>query len=135
MSGKIIGKVRAFHWHQWLVLAIFLLSAGFTVFKTVHIVRRTIYWQTHRDETIRGWMNVNYVAHSYRVPPYLLYLALGLPDKPPDKRPLRDIAKMQHRSFSKVSAALENAITHARPPYPAPSSLPPDRTPGQGTPP
>ena len=131
----IIDKLRAFHWRQWLVVAIFLVSSGFTGVRGVHIVRRTIDWQTHRDETIRGWMNVNYVAHSYRVPPYLLYQALGLPEKPPDRRPLRDVAKMQHRSLDKVNAVLKNAITHARPPYPAPAPSAPETTPGQRTPP
>jgi len=133
MSGTITGKIRAFHWQQWLVVAVFLLSSGFTAFRGMHIVRRTIYWQTHQDDTIRGWMNVGYVAHSYRVPPYLLYQALALPDKPPDKRPLRDIARMQHRSLDRVNAALQNAITHARPPYPPPAPSAPEPTPGQRT--
>ena len=31
------------------------------------MAREVIYWQAHRDEPIRGWMNVGSVAH-YRVP-------------------------------------------------------------------
>jgi hypothetical protein len=84
-------------------LAAFLLVAGFTAVKAVHLASGVIYWQAHRDEPIRGWMNVGYVAHSYRVPPHVLYLALDLPHKPPDKRPLRDIAKVQHRSMDEIS--------------------------------
>src|SRR5665647_829515 len=99
MRLKLISTMRTFRWQQWLVVAMFILIAGFTAFKAVDIARDVIYWQAHRDEPIHGWMSVGYVAHSYRVPPYVLYLALGLPHKPPDKRPLRDIAKMQHLSL------------------------------------
>jgi membrane protein DedA with SNARE-associated domain len=60
-------------------------------------------------------MSVGYVAHSYHVEPDVLYLALGLPDKPPDKRPLRKIAKVQHRSMDEIKTVLQDAITHAHP--------------------
>jgi hypothetical protein len=129
MRSKIISTVRTFRWQQWLVVAMFLLIAGFTTFKAVHMARDVIYWQAHRDEPIRGWMSVGYVAHSYRVPPYVLYLALGLPPKPPDKRPLREIADMRHRSMDEIRAVLQNAIIHARPTYPPP---PPEQSPDQG---
>lgn len=122
MSSKIISTVRTFRWKQWLVVAVFLLIAGFTAFKAVNMVREAIYWKTHRDEAIRGWMSVGYVAHSYRVPPGVLKLALDLPDKQPDKRPLRKIAHMQHRSMDEIKTVLQNAIIHARPPYPPPPS-------------
>jgi hypothetical protein len=119
--------MKTFRWQQWLVVAMFLLAAGFTAFKAVHTARKVINWQTHRDEPIHGWMSVGYVAHSYRVPPYVLYLALSLPYKPPDKRPLREIADMQHRSMEEISAVLQNAIIHARSPYPPPPSSAPDQ--------
>jgi membrane protein DedA with SNARE-associated domain len=94
----------------------FLLAAGFTVFKVLHTVREVIYWQVHRDEAIRGWMSVGYVAHSYHIPPKVLYQALDLPLKPPDKRPLRKIAYMQHRSMDEIRANLQNAIILVHPP-------------------
>ena len=129
MRSKLISTVKSFRWHQWLVVAVFLLVAGFTGLKAVHVARDVIYWHAHRDEPIRGWMNVGYVAHSYRVPPHVLFLALGLPHKPPDKRPLREIAKIQHRSLDQIRAILQDAIIHARPPYPPPP--PPDQSPDQ----
>jgi hypothetical protein len=131
MRSKIISRVKAFRWQQWLVLAVFLLTAGFTAYKAVHMARDVIYWRAHRDEPIRGWMNVGYIAHSYRVPPHVLYLALGLPHKPPDKRPLREIAEVQHRSMDEIRAILQNTIIHARPPYPPPPP-PSDQSPAQG---
>lgn len=127
MQSRIISAVKSFHWQQWLVLVLFLAVAGFTVFKAMNTAREVSYWKAHRDEPIRGWMNVGYVAHSYRVPPHVLYLALGLPHKPPDKRPLRKIAKAQHRSMDEIRGILLNAIVHARPPYPPPSPPPPDQ--------
>ena|ERR1039457_2946707 len=116
MKSKIISTVRTFCWQQWLVVAMFLLFAGFTAFKAVNMAREAIYWKAHRDETIRGWMSVGYVAHSYRVPPDVLKLALGLPHDQAEKRPLRKIAQMQHRSIDELRAVLQDAIIHARPP-------------------
>jgi hypothetical protein len=122
MEFKFLSIVKGFRWRQWLVVTLFLLVAGFTAYRAVHTVRRVVYWQAHRDEPIRGWMTVGFVAHSYRVPSHVLYDALGLTDKPRDKRPLREIAKTQHRSMDDVRAILQDAITHARqqPPPPTP---------------
>lgn len=119
--------MKALRWRQWLVAAFFLVVAGFITYKVVHTVREVRYWQAHRDEQIRGWMNVGYVAHSYHVPPHVLYLALGLPHKPPDNRPLGEIAKSQGRSIDEIRAILQDAIVHARPPYPPPPPPPPDQ--------
>ena len=102
----------------------FLLVLGFTGFYAVRTVHKAIYWHYHQDEPIRGWMTVGYVAHSYRVPPHVLYQALGLPHKPPDKRPLLEISRAQHRSLNETRAILQHAIIHTRPPFPPPS--PPD---------
>src|SRR5882724_4103711 len=117
-------------WKQALVALAFLLSLSVAVVFVVRAVRPAIYWHYHRDEPIRGWMNVGYVAHSYHVPPYVLYQALGLPPKPPDRRPLREIAKEQNRSLDEIRAVLLEAIAHARPPYPPPP--PPSPGPGSG---
>jgi hypothetical protein len=121
MSSTIIRTARTCRWPLWLGLAVFLLLAGFTAFKSVDAARDVMYWRLHRDEPIRGWMTVGYVAHAYRVPPHVLYLALDLPYAPPNRRPLRDIAKRQHRSMDQIRAILQNAVVHARPPYPPPS--------------
>ena len=113
-------------WERWLVLLAFLLVVSFTGFFAVRTAQRAIYWHYHQDEPIRSWMNVGYIAHSYHVPPHVLYQALGLPHKPPDKRPIRDIARAQNRSVEDVIAVLQSAIVHARPPYPPPPPPPPD---------
>jgi hypothetical protein len=123
---RIIKTLRAFKWQQWLVAVMFSLVLGFTAFHAVRIGRDVIYWHYHQDEPIRGWMSIGYVAHSYRVPPHILYQALGLPHKPRDRRSLRDIAKSQRRSMDEVRAILQKAIIHARPPNPPPPPPPPD---------
>jgi membrane protein DedA with SNARE-associated domain len=115
VTSKIISAVKAFRWQQWLVTAMFLLVAGFTAFKAMDMAREVIYWKTHHDEAIRGWMTVGYVAHSYHVEPDVLYLALGLPDKQPDRRPLRKIALIQNRSMDEIKTVLQDAIIHAHP--------------------
>ena len=112
---KIGRALNRFQWWHWLVAAVFVLVLGFTALHAFRAVSSAIYWNNNRDEPIQGWMSVGFVAHSYHVPPRLLYQAIGLPPKP-DKRPLRIIARAQGRSEGQVKAILQNAIAHARPP-------------------
>ena len=120
MRSSVVHTLKGFNRRQWLVLAAFLLVLGFTTFHAYRLVSRAVYWHYHQDEQIQGWMSVRYVAHSYRVPPHILYQALGLPYRPPDRRPLQEIARAQNRSLDEVRAILMDAIVHARPPYPPP---------------
>jgi hypothetical protein len=112
---------------QWLVVLAFVLVVSFTGLFAVRTVRRAIYWHYHQDEPIRPWMSLGYIAHSYSVPPWVLHQALGLPTPPgkPDRRPIREIAREQNRSVAEVIAILQDAIVHARPPYPPPGPPPP----------
>jgi hypothetical protein len=123
--------MKKFGWKQALVALAFLLSLSVAGFFVVRTVRPALYWHYHRDEPIRGWMTVGYVAHSYHVPPYVLYQALDLPHRPHDRRPLREIAKEQNRSLDEIRNVLLNAIAHARPPNPPPAapSVEPQTTP------
>ena len=127
--------MKKFGLQQWLVVLAFVLVVSFTGIFALRTVRRAIYWHYHQDEPIRPWMSLGYVAHSYGVPPWVLYQALGLPPKPEgrDRRPIREIAREQHRSVDEVIAILQDAIVHARPPYPPPGPPPhPEREPAQG---
>jgi hypothetical protein len=109
---------------KWLAFA-FAAALAFTGFHVFHVVRDALYWNQHRDEPIEGWMSVGFVAHSYHVPPHILFMAIGLPPgPPPDKRPLATIARAQGRSIDQIRAALQYAIIHARPPYPPPPPPP-----------
>jgi hypothetical protein len=117
--------MKKLRWHQWLVLVMFLAALIFTGLFAVRAVRRAVYWHNHRDEPIRAWMNVHYVARSYGVPPYVLNKAIGLPPLARDRRPLREIAREQNRPVSALIAELQDAIIHSRPPYPPPPPPPP----------
>ena len=115
--------MRKLSGRQWLVLLAFVLVLSVTGLFAVRTVRRAVYWHYHQDEAIRPWMNLGYIAHSYRVPPWVLSEALGLPPRP-DRRPIRVIAREQNRSVAEVTTILQNAIVHARPPYPPPGPPP-----------
>jgi hypothetical protein len=116
--------MKKLSWRKSLVAVAFLLSLALGIVFVIRAVRPAIYWRHHQDEPIRGWMTMGYVAHSYHVPPSVLHQALGLPEKPPDRRPLREIAKAQNRSMDEITTALLGAIARARGPYP-PSPSPP----------
>jgi hypothetical protein len=122
-------QMKTFGWRQALLALAFLLSLSVVVIFVVRAVRPAIYWHYHQDEPIRGWMNVGYVAHSYHVPPHVLYQALGMPHTPPDRRPLREIAKAQNRSMDELRKLLLDAIVHSRPPYPPPPPADPGSSP------
>jgi hypothetical protein len=119
-------------WHQWLLLAVFLVAIVATGWFAVRAVRRAIYWQTHRDEPIRPWMSVRYVSRSYRVPPPVLYEALKLQPVPHDRRPLREIAREQKRPVEALIAELQEAIKGFRAHAPPPPSSEPSALPGAG---
>lgn len=120
--------MRRLGWQQWLVLGLFLAALGVAGLFGVRAFRRAAYWRAHRDVVIRPWMSVPYVAHSYRVPPRVLYEAVGLkPQPPPDRRPLRLIAREQNRPVEALIGALQEAIAREReahPPPPRPRSKP-----------
>jgi hypothetical protein len=111
-------------WRRWLILIAFLLAALFAGLFAVRTVRHALYWSLHRDEVIRPWMSVSYVARSYHVPPPVLYRAINLTPVPHDRRPLRDIALEQRRPVEALAAELQKAIVefraHPEPPPPPP---------------
>jgi hypothetical protein len=123
--------MKKLEWHQWLLVALFLAAVFFTGLFGFRAIRRAIYWHNHRDEPIRSWMSVPYVAHSYRVPTHVLYQAIDLPPMQRDRRPLREIAREQDRPVEVLISELKDAIIHSRPPYPPP---PPPPTPDGGPP-
>jgi hypothetical protein len=114
-------------WKKWIVILAFALVALGTGVLAVRTVRRALYWRTHRDEVIRPWMTIPYVAHSYRIPPHVLYQALGIPPQPHDRRPLRQLAHEQNRPVADIISVLHDAITRERAAHP-PNGPPPEPT-------
>lgn len=114
-----------------LLVASLAIALVVTLLFGVRLVRRIIDRPT--NEPIREWMSVPYVAHSYRVPPRVLFDALGLPDSPGDRRPLRDIARDQNRTVDNLIQTLQDAIERERqarrpPAPPGPDAPPPAPT-------
>src|SRR6266436_5960613 len=99
---------------KWIVVAALVLVVFVTGLFAVRTVRRAIYWRAHRDEVLRPWMSIPYVAHSYRVPPHVLYQALGIPPQAHDRRPLKQIAREQNRSVDEVTSVVRDAIARER---------------------
>ncbi|MGA2222201.1 MAG: DedA family protein [Verrucomicrobiia bacterium] len=99
---------------HWLLGLAFVLTVAITGVSAVRTARKVVYWRSHMDEPIHGWMTVGYIAHSYHVPPDVLYEALALPPKLPDKRPISKIARSQRHSVDDVIGVLADAIIHAR---------------------
>jgi len=115
----------------WLLLIALIGVATATAYLSVRSFRDYVYFSIHADEPIQPWMTVGFVAHSYHLPPHVLEKAIGLPyGPPPDRRPLRRIAAAQGTTFTALKAKLDEAIVHARPPYPPPG--PPPRRAGAG---
>lgn len=127
MGIGTLMRVRTMPWPRRLLALAFLLALGFTGVYVVRTVADAIYWNEHRDEPIEGWMPIGYVAHSYHVPPHVLFGALGLPFAPPDHRPIAVIAREREQTVDQLAMRLRYAIVHARPPYPPP---PPPPKPG-----
>jgi hypothetical protein len=115
-------------WQKWIVVAALVLVVLATGLFAVRTVRRAMYWRAHREEVIRPWMSIPYVAHSYRVPPHLLYQALGIPPQAHDRRPLKQIAREQNRPVDEVTAVVREAITRERANHP-PGAPSPGRSP------
>lgn len=131
--------------NQLLLLLCLLLAVVITLFFGTRAFRRFLHPPT--DEPIREWMNIPYVAHSYQVPPHVLFRALNLSDTPPaDKRPIRTIARMLGLRVEEVIQILEEAIANERafhwlpneppppPTPPRPTLAPPTRTPATAVP-
>ena len=106
--------MKRLNWKQWTVIAALILVLAVTGLFAVRTFRRAVYWRMHRDEVIRPWMSLPYVAHSYRVPPRVLYEALKIDHPPHDRRPIKQIAAEQKRSADEVIAILYQTIARAR---------------------
>jgi hypothetical protein len=64
-------------------------------------------------------MSVPFVAHTHHVPAAVLFHAIGLEPEPHDRRPLRTIAREQHRPVEDVVRDLERALASAGHTHPA----------------
>ena len=80
---------------------------------------RHLRWE---NEPIRPWMSVPFIAHTHHVPSALLFRAIGIEPEPHDRRPLRTIARVEHRPVEDIVRDLERALADAGHLHPAPES-------------
>ena len=71
------------------------------------------------NEPIRSWMSVPFIAHTHHVPSAVLFQAIGIEPQQHDRRPLRVIAREQHRPVEDVVRDLERALASAGHTHPA----------------
>lgn len=100
-------------WRKRPVLtSAFLLACAVTLFFAGRLVFFTVYWSTHREMPVQGWMTVGYVARSWGLEPRALDAAAGLPEPEVKGRPqpLAEIARDRGVPMSEVIAEVEAAI-------------------------
>lgn len=99
----------------WLTSA-FLLACAVTVFFAGSFAWHTVYWATHQEEPVRGWMTVGYVARSWGLDGREIDRLAGLPLPEVKGRPqtLREIAADRGVPVAEVVAEVEAAVATLR---------------------
>ena len=67
----------------------------------------------HQNDPVHPWMSVPFIAHTHHVPPEILFQAIGVQPRERDRRPLRQIARAEHKPVAELVRDLENAIAKA----------------------
>jgi len=75
-----------------LVIA-FAIALSLTVVFGVRTTGFLVYWSSHQNVPVAGWMPPGYVAKSYRVDIEVVREALGLDPLERDRRPIARIAR------------------------------------------
>ncbi len=99
-----------------LLTTAFLLACAATLFFSGRFVVQAVYWATHKEEPVRPWMTVGYVARSWGLEPMELDLAAGLPlpEVKGRPQPLSEIARDRGVPVEVVIADIEAAIAILR---------------------
>lgn len=99
----------------WLTSA-FLLACAVTLFFAGSFVWHSVYWATHREEPVRGWMTVGYVARSWDLDGREIDRLAGLPLPEVKGHPqtLREIAGDRGVPVAEVIAEVEAAVETLR---------------------
>ncbi|MFN3575483.1 MAG: hypothetical protein ACK4TJ_00635 [Tabrizicola sp.] len=94
----------------------FVLACAVTLFFAGRLTVFTVYWATHREMPVQGWMTVGYVARSWGLDPRALDAEAGLP-MPAIKgrpQPLSEIARDRGVPVEQVIAEVEAALARLR---------------------
>jgi hypothetical protein len=102
-----------------LILAVAFLAAIAGTFVFGYRAGRYAHRLRLENEPIRPWMSVPFIAHIHHVPADLLFRAIGVEAVPHDRRPLRTIARAQHRPVADLIRDLEKALEGSGHTHPA----------------
>jgi hypothetical protein len=94
----------------------FLLACVATLFFAVRFTVQTVYWANHRNEEVRPWMTVGYVARSWGLDGREIDALAGLP-LPGVKghpQPLSEIAADRGVPVAEVIEQVEAAVAELR---------------------
>lgn len=102
--------IRVFRSHPVLV-SVLVLSLLLALFFGGRFVVRAVYWESHRQEPVAGWMTVGYVGRSWGFDPREIDRVAGLP-LPENGRPftLEEIARDRGVPVAEVIAEVEAAL-------------------------
>jgi len=94
-----------------LLIAALCLAIGVTFFFGYR-AGRTARHIRQRNEPIKAWMSVPFIAHTYHVKEEVLFQAIHASPNPHDHRPVRDIARAEKRPSAELIRDLEKAIAN-----------------------
>ena len=132
-AGTVATFKRLWRTNRWLTIS-FLLTLTLALVFIIRAGVFFVYWQTHADEPIQGWMTIRYIAKSYRVDPKLVHDAIGLPETGPDRRPLIKIARGQGEPLDALTGKILEAIEADRALHGPPAAPPPATPPASPRP-
>ena len=94
----------------------FLLACAVTLFFTGRFAVYTVYWASHREIPVQGWMTVGYVARSWGLDGRDIDARAGLPlpEVKGRPQPLSEIAAERGVPVSEVIATVEAAVAELR---------------------
>lgn len=119
-----------------ILLCVALVAVVITTLGTVRAIQSLQQQHTLAKagdvSTIRPWMTIPYIAHTYHVPENYLYDSLHIPDTHTTRHmPLHALATHYQRPLSSVVQDVQSAVTLYRKQHPQPhTNMPPH----EGTP-
>jgi hypothetical protein len=94
----------------------FVLACAVTLFFMGSLAYNAVYWATHKDETVRPWMTVGYIARSWDLDARKIDDMAHLPkiDVKGHPQPLAEIARDRGVPVAEVITEVERVITVLR---------------------
>lgn len=100
--------------NRLLVIA-FAVALTLTVVFGIRTTAFFLYWSSHQNLPVAGWMTAGYVAKSYRVDIEVVREAIGLDPEGHDRRPLARIAADRGVPVIELIDDINEALRAAKP--------------------